>query len=189
MTSDPGDIGSAAGLILPGVGAFGAAMETLRRRGILPVLLQKVLHDKTPVLGICLGMQLFFSQSEESPEPGLGWMDGKVRRFPAGEAEKLRVPHVGWNEARPRRGDGLFAGLGASPDFYFCHSYYADAVDDPCAAARTVHGGDFVSAVEKDNLFGVQFHPERSHGNGLKLIRNFLRITQCSNRELSPACS
>lgn len=189
LSSSPDDIAAARGLVLPGVGAFGTAMENLERQGILPVLTRKAFHEKTPVLGICLGMQLFFAESEESPARGLGWFDGTVRRFRPKSGEKLVVPHMGWNEVEPIRGEGLFNGLGSSPHFYFCHSFYADGVDGACAAAHTQYGGRFVSAVAKDNLYGVQFHPERSHGNGQTLLRNFIQLTLCSSPELSPAFS
>lgn len=189
ITSSPDEIASARGLVLPGVGAFGVAMDTMRQRGILPVLSRKSLTDKTPTLGICLGMQLFFSGSEESQAPGLGWIEGHVRRFHSSDGEKLRVPHVGWNEVKTTQESVLFTGLDASPHFYYCHSFRAEGVNDSHSAAHTEYGGRFVSAVTKENLFGVQFHPERSHHNGQTLLRNFLKLTQCSNRELSPACS
>ncbi len=157
-------------LVLPGVGAFAPAMRQLRKKGLDAAIHSAVLKG-TPLLGICLGMQVFFDRGYEARvTPGLGLFKGKIRQFDTG----VKVPHMGWNQVR-HNGTGLFAGLPQDCDFYFAHSYYADGVDADVPCGKTDYGGWFVSAVEKSNVFGVQFHPEKSGAAGERLLRNFIR--------------
>lgn len=170
--STPAEIASAAKLILPGVGAFDHGMGRLRDRGLIPALEQAVLRRRVPVLGICLGMQLLCNCSEEGSEPGLGWIDAEVRRFPAQPG--LRVPHMGWNTLKVVRPNTVVPPDGGEQRFYFVHSFRVVCNDpvDPIATAS--HGGEFVAAFERDNILGVQFHPEKSHRFGMELLRHFI---------------
>lgn len=179
ISSDPAVIARAERLILPGVGSFDAAMTGLGASGLLPVLEDKVHQEKVPVLGICLGMQLFTFKSEEGSLPGLGWIPGQTRRF-IPTADATRVPHIGWNEVRPRRPSDLLAHLPEVPAFYFVHSYYVTCDDAADVLAESSYACPFISAVRRDNIVGVQFHPEKSQHLGLQLLANFLKM--------SPAC-
>lgn len=175
-SSEPAEIAAASKLILPGVGAFDSGIQHLDELGLRAVLETRA-QAGTPVLGICLGMQLLFEGSEEGQLPGLGWLRGRcVRfRFEAGQ-ERLKVPHMGWNEVAPTRRDSLFATLRDDAGFYFVHSYYAQCADDSDVLARTHHGHSFVSAVQRGNVFGTQFHPEKSHSHGLRLLTCFAEL-------------
>lgn len=168
------DIRSADKLILPGVGAFDPGMRQLNESGLVDALNERVLGDRVPVLGICLGMQLLTRGSTEGSLPGLGWVEGRTLRFsPPENGERLKVPHMGWNLAEPAAGSLLFRGLESEPRFYFVHSYHVE-VDDPAQVAATTHYGlTFPSAVECGHVMGVQFHPEKSHHYGMALLRNF----------------
>lgn len=174
ISGRPDAVAAAEKLILPGVGAFDNGMKSIAERGLRAVLDRRALEDRVPVLGICLGMQLFARTSEEGRLPGLGWLDADTVRFRFdGENAKLRVPHMGWNVAEAKKESVLFAEMYDEPRFYFVHSYHVvcDRPDD--ALCATPYGLDFTSAVEKDNLFGVQFHPEKSHKFGMRLLKNF----------------
>lgn len=163
-------------LVLPGVGSFGDCMEQLEKRGLVPAIREWVAAGR-PYLGICLGYQILFDSSAESPGvSGLGIVPGTVRRFK--EAPGLKIPHMGWNSVVPRKPDtGNWAGLGAEPYFYYVHSYFPVPDDDAVIAAETAYGGDsFAAAIELPNLFACQFHPEKSQDAGLRLIRNFLGL-------------
>jgi glutamine amidotransferase len=178
LTFDPARLECAAGIILPGVGAFGDGMKHLRERGLPKVLEKIVLQDGKPFLGICLGLQLVARRSFELGEhEGLGWLDADVvpLRPPSRE---FRVPHMGWNEAIVRRPGRLLSELGAEPVFYFVHSFHLKPANPEAdwVAAESCHGERFVAAFEKGNLFGVQFHPEKSQEAGLKLLSNFLAV-------------
>lgn len=176
VTSDYSDIKSANGLILPGVGAFGDAMNELSERNLIKILNDEVLNNKKPILGICLGMQLLFESSEESKgQSGLSWIKGEVKKFKA--SNELRVPHVGWNELLISRNENLFNNIDHDKNFYFVHSYYV-STDEKNIIANTNYGIEFVSAVKKENIYGTQFHPEKSHSNGLALLKNFFTIIQ-----------
>ena len=165
------EIARADAVILPGVGAFGDAMEQLRAGGTDRALADFVASGR-PFLGICIGEQLLFDRSEESPgSPGLSWLSGAVRRIPAGPGRK--VPHMGWNEIEILRDDPLFAGLPVHPYFYFVHSYYVDAQDKSLVLARVRYGADMDVAVRRGSLCAVQFHPEKSGETGLVLLKNF----------------
>jgi glutamine amidotransferase len=159
-------------LILPGVGAFDSGMRNLRERGLLPVLEEAVLRRGVPCLGICLGMQLMTRGSEEGCEPGLGWLDADCIRFrPAATAVPIKVPHMGWNTAEPTRPGVEWLNSGAR--FYFVHSYHLDCHEDGDVLAWSTHGYRFPSVVRRDNVLGVQFHPEKSHRFGLEVLLAF----------------
>jgi glutamine amidotransferase len=179
----PDVILSADRLILPGVGFFSNGMQNLRNFGLIPVLEDAVLVKKKPILGICLGMQLFTQSSEEGNEKGLGWIPALTRRFRFSEeksnsvSRSLRVPHVGWNTVSPQRENLLFRDIPLNTRFYFTHSYFVSCESSKNAAATTDYGVSFAAAVQKDNIYGTQFHPEKSHQHGLRLIENFLRYS------------
>lgn len=172
LTADPQLIASADKLLLPGVGAFDAGMEKLQRSGLIPILNQRVLQDRVPTLGICLGMQLMTRSSAEGRRPGLGWVNAQVLRFEPGDTS-LKIPHMGWNLARPLRPSALTAGLSGELRFYFVHSYYVRCDDAGEAILGSEYGCEFHSGFQHENLFGVQFHPEKSHRFGMALLRNF----------------
>ena len=171
VTGDPGEVSAASRVVLPGVGDFTQAMENLRARGLVERLLEAIEAGR-PFLGICLGLQLLFEESEErGPVGGLGVLKGRVRRFGPG----LKVPHMGWNEAQFRQpGCPLFRGLGEQVAAYFAHSYYVEPAGSDVVAATTGYGSEFVSAIARGRLFGTQFHPEKSGRVGLAILENFL---------------
>lgn len=171
------ELAAADRLVLPGVGHFDHAMELLDASGMRPALDEAVLRKKLPVIGICVGMQILAPSSEEGQRPGLAWIDGHVRRLPGGAA--ARLPHMGWNDVRPDAGSGLFAGLEKGARFYFLHSYFFDCAQRKNALAAALHGIDFPCAVHSDNIFGVQFHPEKSHHFGMQLLKNFAEMNAC----------
>lgn len=174
VSGDLNEIETATKLILPGVGAFDTGMDNLHRRGILPVINRKVLDQGTPILGICLGMQLMMTQSEEGSLPGLGWIDGDVRRFRFDTTlTHLKVPHMGWNKVQFIRESLLSREMYPEPRFYFVHSYYVVCHQTEDTLGYTTHGTEFVSAFQRANIAGVQFHPEKSHKFGMKLLGNF----------------
>jgi imidazole glycerol-phosphate synthase subunit HisH len=178
VSSDPAEIAAAAKLLLPGVGAFGRGMQNLRERGLIPLLNRKVLEEGTPVLGICLGMQLLTRRSEEGGGEGLGWIEADtVRfRFPSTAGRAPRIPHMGWNVARVARESLLFAGVEGEQRFYFVHSYHVVCNTDNDVVTRTNYGYDFVSSVQHHNIMATQFHPEKSHKYGLRIIQNFIKL-------------
>jgi glutamine amidotransferase len=177
VTRDPAIIERADRLILPGVGSFDTAMRNLAAYGLVPALESAVLVDGKPILGICLGMQILTDGSEEGQMPGLGWISGQVRRIHhAGPSPTLKVPHIGWNTVTPCTNSPLFARLDPAARFYFVHSYHVTVSDQAHAAGITEYGIQFVSAVHKKNISGVQFHPEKSQEVGLRLIQNFLGL-------------
>jgi glutamine amidotransferase len=173
VTRDAARIDAADGVVLPGVGAFGACMENLRGFDLVaPVL--RAIDSGRPFLGICVGLQLLFEESEEfGPVRGLGVLRGRCRRFrDTGEAD-YRVPHMGWNQLRKQGASPLLAGVDDGAFVYFVHSYYCQSDDPAVVAASTHYGCDFVAAVTRDNLFGCQFHPEKSQTIGMRILRNF----------------
>lgn len=172
--STPDGILSAKKLVIPGVGAFGNAMAELTRRKLIPPLDAVALQKHIPILGICLGMQLMCLNSEEGELSGLGWIDAEVRRFPKSEISGLRVPHMGWNTLNVIRDNPLISMDCNEHRFYFVHSYkvHCNNSDDPIAL--TQYGEQFVAAFQRDNLFGVQFHPEKSHRFGMSLMKRFV---------------
>lgn len=178
VSADPAAILAADKLVLPGVGSFDAGMKNLRQAGLADALDEAVLGKKTPILGICLGMQLFTKGSEEGDRPGLGWIDAETRKLSAPEdAGRFRVPHIGWNTLTPRPGCLLFEGIDPRLRYYFVHSYAVFCNDPGQVAAETDYGRIFASAVMRDNILGTQFHPEKSHHHGLAMIENFVRRT------------
>ena len=167
VTDDPGRIAAADSVVLPGVGAFGDCMASLRAKGLVPAI-EKAIGSGVPFLGICLGMQLLFEESEESPgAAGLGILKGRIRRIPD---RGLKIPHMGWNDIDCR--GRLFEGL-EKPYVYFVHSYCLDAADKGIVSARAEYGVGIEAAVEAGNVFAVQFHPEKSGEAGLKMLTNF----------------
>jgi imidazole glycerol-phosphate synthase subunit HisH len=172
VSGDEEALRAAKRLVLPGVGAFGACMKALAERGFDRLVRERV-EEGTPVLGVCVGMQLLFEESEEfGSTPGLGLLRGKVRRF----SDELVVPHVGWNRIDQIRENPLFNGVANGSFFYFVHSYYCDPFDQNIVAGKTQYGVTYASVVAKDNICGVQFHPEKSQDAGLRLLKNFARL-------------
>lgn len=171
------DLRGATKLILPGVGAFDHAMALLQGSGMRPALDEAVIGRKVPVLGICVGMQILADASDEGDLPGLGWIPGRVRAFRSvPQLAGLPLPHMGWNDVQPVAGATLFAGMEADARFYFLHSYYFEGARPEFTAATATYGIDFSCAVRSGNVFGVQFHPEKSHHWGAQLLRNFAEI-------------
>lgn len=169
------DLKKADRIILPGVGSFSDGMKNLENLGIIKTLEEEVVKNKKPFLGICLGMQLLASEGEENGlTRGLGWFAGRVRRFLIDET-KYRIPHVGWNDVVAGAGEKLFGGI-QNPVFYFVHSYHLVPKDTADIVASCDYGEKFAAALKKDNIFGTQFHPEKSQKNGLKLLENFLKF-------------
>ncbi len=174
VTGDREAILSADHVILPGVGAFGDAMDKLQGSGLTEVIREAV-NRKLPFLGICLGLQLMFESSEEAPGvAGLGLLPGKILRIP--EEEGLKIPHVGWNSLTFPNQGRLFRGIAEGAYVYFVHSYYLQAKDTQIVTAATEYGTTIHASVERDNLFACQFHPEKSSETGLKILQNFLNI-------------
>jgi len=172
LTDDPETVRRGGRAILPGVGAFGRFMGGLRSRGLIPAL-EEAARRGDPLLGICVGMQALFEAGEELGEfPGLGFLRGRVVRFP--EQPGLKVPHTGWNQLWPQSGSALLAGLAPGAYAYFNHSYYCAAADPQDALALTEHGLRYPSMVRRGNLYGVQFHPEKSQAVGLRILENFI---------------
>lgn len=161
-------------LIMPGVGAFDWAMARLNASGMRDALDDAVLNRKTPVLGVCVGMQMMAERSDEGVEPGLGWIKGDVKAFNAMSETKLPLPHMGWNDVDPVSKDCLFAKIEA-PKYYFLHSYCVVPTNAADTLATANYGDRFVAAVRHENIFGTQFHPEKSHNWGIDLLRNFAR--------------
>ena len=162
-------------LLLPGVGAFDGGMGNLEKSGLIPILNQKVLKEKIPVLGICLGMQLLSKKSEEGTTPGLGWIDAETIKFNLDPTLKLKVPHMGWDYIKVNRENPLIE-LNSKSRFYFVHSYHVKCLDEKQSLATSHFGEDFTCMVNKDNIFGTQFHPEKSLKFGMKLLENFAKI-------------
>lgn len=174
ITRDREEILGADKVVLPGVGSFGDAMGKLHQYGLVEVIRQ-VAEKKTPFLGICLGLQLLFERSDESPGvEGLGILKGEILRIPEGEGRK--IPHMGWNSLELRNQGRLFAGISGEPYVYFVHSYYLKARDEQVVKATTEYGVTIHASVEQDNIFACQFHPEKSSDTGLKILKNFVEL-------------
>ncbi|HOE11883.1 MAG TPA: imidazole glycerol phosphate synthase subunit HisH [bacterium] len=173
---DPRELAEVQAIILPGVGAFGDGMRNLRESGFVEILNEEVLEKEKPYLGICLGLQFLAEKSlEQGEHDGLGWITGTVRRIDP-ESAQYRVPHIGWNDLRIEIEEPIFKNLEDGPIFYFVHSYYMDVSpeDSSVIAATCWHGQKIVAAVQRGNIYGVQFHPEKSQRSGLCLLRNFV---------------
>lgn len=174
ITNDPETIASSSRLILPGVGHFDYGMKNLNQLGLVGLLNKKVMEDKVPILGICLGVQLFTKGSEEGNEPGLGWINGFTKAFDKTKINNgLKVPHMGWSDVRFKPSK-LFSGFTEIPRFYFVHSYHLQCHEPSDELTFCEHGYEFTAGVEHGNIVGVQFHPEKSHKFGLQLMSNFL---------------
>lgn len=195
IATSPAELLKADRIILPGVGAFDWAMSLLNESGMRDVLDELVVKKNIPVLGICVGMQIMAGRSDEGSLPGLNWIDAEVCKFSKGsggkteecekirrlEGEKIRegrlsLPHMGWNDVVPKNGDCLFSGLEKDARFYFLHSYYFHPHNDENILAETDYHGTFACAVRSENVFGVQFHPEKSHHWGIRLLKNFAEM-------------
>ena len=190
ISSDPETILNATKLILPGVGHFGNAMKNLKELNLLDALNEAVLVKKTPILGICLGMQLMAKTSEEGTEnrelraesrdlfsvKGLGWFDAEVVKFTFEDTLRFKVPHTGWNTISIEKESLLMKAIPVDSEFYFVHSYYMKANDPNDVLNYTEYGSPFASAISKGNIHGFQYHPEKSHDVGLQLLKNFLNI-------------
>ncbi|NJC34170.1 glutamine amidotransferase [Sphingomonas jejuensis] len=171
------ELADATRIVLPGVGAFDHAMDLLGRSGMRPLLEEKVIGDKVPVVGICVGMQILADTSEEGQGRGLGWVPGTVRHFRSMPTPAdLPLPHMGWNDVAPTNDGGLFNGLEQDARFYFLHSFYYEPADSADSAASASYGSSFACAVRRDNVWGVQFHPEKSHHFGAMLLKNFAEL-------------
>lgn len=168
-------IKSADKLILPGVGHFLNGMKRLKERNIIEILNKKVLEDKTPILGICLGMQLFTRYSEEGSSNGLGWIDAETVKFNLNDI-RHKVPHTGWNSVETKKASPLFFDIPDNRHYYFVHSYHVNCSVIEDVLTTSHYGYEFVSSVQKENIFGTQFHPEKSHEWGQKMLNNFLNL-------------
>ncbi len=175
ISGDKEEITRADKLLLPGVGAFDTAMNNLEQSGLIPVLNDKVLVQKVPILGICLGMQLLTKRSEEGTKAGLGWINAETVKFNLDPALKLKVPHMGWNYIKVQRENKLID-TQSKNRFYFVHSYYVNCFDESQSLATSNFGTDFTCMVNKENIFGAQFHPEKSLKFGMKMLENFAKI-------------
>lgn len=174
ISSDPVVIRKADKLVLPGVGHFTKGMRNLEESGIIEVLNDKVLHEKTPIFGICLGMQLFSEYSEEGDCQGLGWIKAKTVRFRINDKIKYKIPHIGWNTVNVINKTGIDDFLGDDDFFYFVHSYHVQCTYNTDVWMTSWYENEFTSAIKKNNIFGTQFHPEKSHDSGFKLLKKFI---------------
>jgi len=172
------DLANSDKLILPGVGSFDHAMQKLNQSGMRPELERLVQQQGVPILGICVGMQMLAKSSDEGKFPGLGWIDGVVKKFNSSSilTENTYLPHMGWNDVKPVVEERLFKGIELDARFYFLHSYYFECQKQSDILATTDYGVQFSSAVGHDHVFGVQFHPEKSHHFGSQLLKNFSEL-------------
>jgi glutamine amidotransferase len=174
ISSDKQVIGDAEKLVLPGVGAFDNAMKNLQKLDLIEILNKKALEEKIPILGICLGIQLFTKRSDEGTLPGLGWIDAETIALAKHiDTHKLKIPHMGWNTVKVEKENPLIGTRDGDLRFYFVHSYFVKCAFPRDVLSTTNYGIDFTSGIQKDNIFGVQFHPEKSHKFGMKLLSNF----------------
>lgn len=173
ITNDKEKIRQASKIILPGVGSFNHAMKNLKKTNLIPLLNKKVIEDKTPILGICLGMQILAKDSEEGTIPGLGWIDAHVKKFAPSE---LPIPHMGWNYINIAKDHPLVNNMNKESRFYFVHSYYLSCNNISDIITETDYGARFTSSIAHKNIYGVQFHPEKSHRHGMQLLKNFAEM-------------
>lgn len=163
-------------IVLPGVGSFDYVMNSFNKSGLRDIVEQKVMVEKIDVIGVCAGMQIFAETSDEGNEKGLGWVKGKIRLFDTVSIKhKTKLPHMGWNTIRSKK-SVLFNEINDESRFYFIHSYYFDNSNNDDMISTSNYGGIFTSSVKKNNIYGVQFHPEKSHQNGLQLLKNFAEL-------------
>lgn len=176
LIKNPSDLNLSERIILPGVGSFDAGMKNLKDSNLIPVLNEAVNVNKVPFIGICLGMQLLFDTSEEGVSNGLGWVSGSVTKFSFDNNSTLKTPHMGWNTVSVKK-DSILANIRDEKlRFYFVHSYHVNCTNKDNILMTTNYGNTFVSAVQNDNIFGAQFHPEKSHRFGMDLLSNFIKI-------------
>ena len=176
ITSNPKEIINAEKIILVGVGHFAKAMKNIQELGLLEALNEVAIIKKKPVLGICLGMQLMANDSEEGNTEGLGWLNANVRKMKVNDTLKFKIPHMGWNKIIKSKESALMKGIPKSTEFYFVHSYYFQSNETSDILNETEYSFKFTSAIEKDNIFGVQYHPEKSHDIGEVLLNNFISL-------------
>ena len=176
ITNNLDEIKKATKLILPGVGHFSNGIKNLKSSGIYNILNKKVLIERIPILGICLGMQLMAKYSQEGNKEGLGWIDAEVVRFSVSDNLKYKVPHMGWNNLVKNKNSPLFNGLKQNAMFYFVHSYHMKCNNKTDILSTSEYDYPFVSSIQKDNLYGTQFHPEKSHDSGLIILKNFIDL-------------
>jgi len=176
VATTPAQVAAADKIVLPGVGHFEKAMHNLRELGLYDLLNEVVLVKKVPILGICLGMQLMARKSEEGNASGFGWFSGEVQRFRITDTIKHKVPQTGWNTAHICKESPLLQNIADDSEFYFLHSYHYKTADETEVLCRTDFEYEFVSAISKENIFGVQFHPEKSHDTGTRLLKNFIEL-------------
>lgn len=176
ISSDPKDLYLADKIILPGVGHFKMAMENLKKRNLMDALNEEVLIKKKPILGICLGMQLMANKSEEGNADGLAWINADVIKFRINDKLKYKIPHIGWNQIVQVKDSLLMKDISENSEFYFVHAYHLKSNDLGDVLNETEYECRFTSAIEKNNIFGVQYHPEKSHDVGELLLKNFIRL-------------
>jgi glutamine amidotransferase len=174
ISSSKEKIEQATKLILPGVGYFAHAVTELKSQELWDIINRRVKNDKIPILCICLGAQLVVDHSEEGDIDGFGWIKGQVMRF--NFSDRMKIPHMGWNEVTTKKKSRLFDDMYENPRFYFVHSYHFTNIQENDILTTTIYGTEFVSSLEKENIFAVQFHPEKSHKYGMKLFENFIQI-------------
>lgn len=180
VITKPEDLEKADKLVLPGVGAFDATMQQLIDSGLKDKLNELVIDKKVPVLGICVGLQVMGYGSDEGNLPGLGWIPGQVKKFDETKIEsKPKLPHMGWNVINDTRYHNLFKGIDNDFGFYFVHSFYFECEKEENILATSNYGGKFTSSIYANHIFGTQFHPEKSHGNGVQLLKNFAELEIC----------
>ena len=177
ITSDPRKLKEATRLILPGVGAFDQTMNLLNESGLRSVLDTLVLNDKIPVLGICVGMQIMAESSEEGAEKGLGWISGRVKKIDQNELHnKPKLPHMGWNSVILAKPNQIVEDVNFNKGFYFLHSYFMSPSNEEDVLVKADYGQEFACVVKKENVVGIQFHPEKSHNNGIQVFKNFANL-------------
>ena len=173
IISSPKDFDKSEKFILPGVGAFDSAMTLLNKSNFILEIQRQIFEKNKKILGICVGMQIFAKNSSEGKNSGLKWIDADVRKINSENQNYLRLPHMGWNSIKITNNDLLFSGLEEDEYFYFCHSYYFNCINQKNILAETHYGHEFPCVIKNDNIYGIQFHPEKSHDSGLKILKNF----------------
>ncbi len=176
IVDKPEQISDSTHLILPGVGSFDYAMDLIHKSGLISSISEGVLIKKKPILGVCVGMQIIFAKSEEGEKEGFGWIKGKVKKFKFSNAEKIKIPHMGWNTIKNIESENKLCKKLNGHEFYFLHSYYCVPENKDLIISTTEYGAEICAVVQQNNISGCQFHPEKSHDSGLKVLSNFLEI-------------